>query len=191
MAGTAARAHLSLDEWAALDEDVEGELVDGALEEEEMPDLVHETIVGFIISLLRSALTRRRGIVAGSELKLAVTARRGRKADVVAYLPGAPRPSARDKLIKVPPSIVVEVITATSRDTRRDRVEKAAEYVAFGVRYYWLVDPAARTVEIFERARNKRWSRIVAESAGKVAVPGCAGLVLDLDEMWSEIDALD
>src|SRR5512147_191987 len=33
---------LPLEEWADLDEDVEGELVDGALEEEEVPSFLHE-----------------------------------------------------------------------------------------------------------------------------------------------------
>ena len=179
---------MSLGEWADLDPEIDGELVDGALEAEEMPSIIHETIVAFILGLLRTWLVPRGGFALGSEVKLAVSSRRGRKADVVAYLPGAPRPGGRDKLVRVPPTILVEVITDTPRDARRDRIEKAAEYAAFGVRYYWLVDPEARTLEVFERTRSKKWSRTVAAATGKVQVPGCGGLTLDLDKMWREVD---
>ncbi len=127
-------AHWTLEEWADLD-DVDGELVDGALEEEEMPTVIHESIVAFLIRILAAWLAARGGFVFGSELKLAVSSRRGRKPDISAYLPGAARPSGRDKLVRVAPSIVVEVITDTRRDVRRDRIEKAAEYASFGVRY--------------------------------------------------------
>lgn len=39
---------LSLDEWFALAEDEPGELVDGRLEEEEVPDYLHELLVALL-----------------------------------------------------------------------------------------------------------------------------------------------
>ena len=39
---------MTLEEWAAMPEDDEGELVDGVLVEEEMPDLTHETVVAWL-----------------------------------------------------------------------------------------------------------------------------------------------
>lgn len=173
---------LTMTAWADLDE---GELVDGALQAEEMPDVVHEKIVVFLIRLFGAWVERHGGQVFGSELKLAVAARRGRKPDLSVFLPRARLPHGRDRVVKVPPSIVIEVITDTPRDVRRDRIEKAGEYATFGVRYYWLVDPEHRTVEIFER--NKR---TIAVMAGKVRVPGCKGLTFDVTKLWNEVDAL-
>jgi len=72
---------ISLEEWAALLEDEPGELADGCLEEEEAPDLVHEVLVVALSYLLRTWLRPRGGLVAGSETKLAVSERRGRKPD--------------------------------------------------------------------------------------------------------------
>ena len=76
------RQEMSLEEWAALPEDNEGELVDGRLVEEEAPEATHESIVAWLVVALWSWVVPRGGFVFGSELKLAVRARRGRKPDL-------------------------------------------------------------------------------------------------------------
>jgi Uma2 family endonuclease len=178
---------LNLEQWADLDDEIEGELVDGVLEEEEMPTYLHELVVAWLIEHLRRWARANRGFVAGSEAKIAVGAKRGRKPDLSVYL-GNRQPSLLDRLITVPPQLVVEVVTARARDIRRDRIEKPADYGKAGIRYYWIVDPQARAVEIFELGRNGRYSVALAASTGKQRIPGCRGLVLDLDALWQEID---
>jgi Uma2 family endonuclease len=91
----------------------------------------------------------------------------------------------------VPCDIAVEVITPTPRDTRRDRIDKAHEYARFGVRWYWLVDPAMGTLEIFELGTRGRYELAAAASAGRVRVPGCRGLVLDLDALWRKVGPVE
>jgi Uma2 family endonuclease len=90
----------------------------------------------------------------------------------------------------VAPSIALEVVTDTPRDARRDRVEKPDEYARFGVRWYWIVDPMERTLEIFELGADGRYVRAMAAADGDVTPPGCEGLVLPLDGLWAEIDRL-
>src|SRR5437899_173468 len=68
---------MTLEEWAALDEDEPGELVDGRLVEEEMPDAVHEVIVVWFTAMIRTWLAPRGGFVLGSEAKYAVAITRG------------------------------------------------------------------------------------------------------------------
>jgi Uma2 family endonuclease len=181
---------LSVAEWEALPEDEPGELVDGRLVGEEMPDLGHEVVVVWLTEVLRRWLRPLGGLVVGSELKLLIPNRHGRKADVVAYFPGHP-PLARRGVVRVPPDLLVEVISHTSSDRRRDRVDKMADYGAFGVRWYWLVDPEARTLEIFERNVDGGYAGALEAKVGRIAdVPGCEGLVLDLDALWAEVDEL-
>ena len=185
-----AQRRLTLEEWADLPEDDEGELVDGILVEEEMGGLAHESVVAWLIQALRAWLVGRGGRVAASELKIAVAATRGRKPDVVAWFPGH-GPLPRRGVIRRPPDLLVEVLSSRPKDHRRDRVEKAAEYAAFGVRWYWLVDPDACTVEIFERGADGRYVQALAAVEGRIdTVPGCEGLVLDLDALWAELDGL-
>lgn len=184
------RRMMTLEEWANLPEDDGGELVDGCLVEEEVPDPAHEMIAAWLVTLFVNWLRGRGGFVFGSETKLKVSSRRGRKADIVVYLPGAAVPPRRG-LLTSPPSILVEIVTPTPRDERRDRVEKMDEYAALGVPYYWLVDPALGSLEIFELTSDRRYARVLAATEGRLdVVPGCAELVIDLDELWREIERL-
>lgn len=184
-----AGTEISLEEWAALPEDEPGEVVAGRLEEEEVPDLVHEVLVAALCHLLRVWLRPRGGIVAGSETKLAAGKRQGRKPDVVVWLPGR-RPPSRG-LIRVPPDIAMEIVSPTPRDARRDRVEKVDDYAAFAIRWYWIVDPELRSLEILELGSDGRYVHALGATSGVVdPVPGCEGLILDLDGLWAEVDQL-
>lgn len=180
---------LTLDAWLALDEDEPGEWVDGTLEGE-MPGYLHEVVVGFLVSMF-TVWGRPRGASAvASGLKFVLGPRRGRMPDVSVFLAGAKRPP-REGGVHTPPSIAIEVVTPTPRDERRDRIEKANEYAAFGVKWYWLVDPALRSVEVWELGADGRYAQTVAAVTGVVdPVPGCDGLSLDIDALWREIDAL-
>jgi Uma2 family endonuclease len=181
---------MTLVDWGELPEDEPGEWIDGRLEGEEVPDFVHELVVGWFIGALREWIVSRGGVVAGSEAKFAVSSRRGRKPDASLYLPGTQFPPRRG-VIRVPPYVAVEVVSPRPRDGRRDRVEKIREYAGFGVRYYWIVDPAIRVIEILELGKDGRYVLTLSASEGVVRkVPGCNGLKLNLDSLWREVDRL-
>ena len=181
---------MSIEEWAAMPEDEPGELVNGRLVEEEMADYEHETVVSFANAALRGWVVPRGGFVASSEAKFAVGREQGRKPDLSVYLPGGSIPT-RHGPIRVPPDIVIEVISLTALDARRDRIEKVADYASFGVRWYWLIDPASRVLEIFELAKDRRYVRMLAAAEGSIPIPGCVDLTLDLDALWAELDRLE
>lgn len=180
---------LSVDEWLALDEDEPGELVEGRLVEEEVPDFTHELTISWLIGVLRAWLGGR-GFVVGSELKMVTRTGRGRKADAVVLLPESKAPP-RSGPLSNPPDIVIEVVTPTPRDERRDRVEKMSEYAEFGVPYYWLVDPTLRAFEIFGLTSHRTYERLVGVTGGRVEnVPGCSGLCIDVTALWAELARL-
>jgi len=180
---------LSLQEWLALPEDLPGELVRGRLTEEEMPDAVHELAIAWLIWLLRQWLSGK-GFVFGSELKVLTGPDTVRKPDMVVFLHDSPPPPRRGRITR-PPDVLVEVVTPSPRDERRDRVEKMAEYAQFNVRYYWLVDPALGSFEIFELTAERFYQKVVGVTSGVIdPVPGCAGLKIDVDALWTELSRL-
>jgi Uma2 family endonuclease len=181
---------MSLEQWAELPEDEPGELVDGYRVEEEVPENIHELVVAWLIRVLGTWGAARGVVVLGSGAKFAVGGERGRMPDVSVFFPGAPPPPRRG-LNRRPPSIAVEVVSATPRDARRDRVDKLREYAAFGVKWYWLVDPWVRSFQIHELDGAGRYVHCVDVTEGLLAsVPGCDGLTLDVDGLWREVDAL-
>jgi Uma2 family endonuclease len=177
---------MTLKEWADLDEEIPGELVDGQLEEEEMPTHLHELVVAWLLVALHPWARARGGRVTGSETKIAVGTGRGRKPDLSIFLRRG-LPALDDALITVAPHVVIEVASARPRDVRRDRIDKQIDYARAGVRYYWIVDPQLRTLEVFELV-NRHYRVALAASAGTVRAPGCPGLKIDLDALWREID---
>jgi Uma2 family endonuclease len=186
----AVHGELSLAEWFALAEDERGELVDGRLVEEEVPNYVHEILVILLGSLLRGWFVPRGGFVGGSETKLAVGPKQGRKPDLTVYFAGTSLPSSTG-IITQPPDIAIEIVSPTPRDGRRDRVEKVVDYAAFRVRYYWILDPQLRSLEILKRGPQGRYEHLRGATEGKIDIPGSDGFILDLDAVWAEIERFE
>lgn len=181
---------MTLEQWADLDEDEPGEFVDGQLEEEEVPTHLHELVVAWLVRILGNFAAPRGGWVFGSEHKLRVTKTRGRKPDVTMYVPGT-RLRSGASLSRTPPQLVVEVLSVRPRDVLRDRRDKLFEYARFGVRFYWIIDPRVRLLEVFELDENGGAALRHAVSEGQVETLGIEGLTLDLSALWAEVDKLD
>jgi Uma2 family endonuclease len=180
-------------QWAD-DDTVPGEFVDGHRTDEEVPSFLHDAIASWLALLIGVWLkglppAGAAGWVLASEAKLAVAPDKGRKPDVAVYLRGS-APSRHASLLEVPPFIAIEVLSPLPRDQQRDRVTKFFEYAAFGVRFYWLVDPDMRIVTVYELQGDGRYAVALSASEGQHPVPGCEGLVLDLDALWSHVDSL-
>ena len=76
---TAAR-RMTVDQWEELDEDDSRELVDGVLEEAEVTNFIHETVVRWLVVLLDTYFRPRGGFVVASGLRYVIRRDRGRMA---------------------------------------------------------------------------------------------------------------
>jgi Uma2 family endonuclease len=150
-----------------------------------MASFVHEVVASWLHAFFRAWARGRGAVVAGSDLKLRVRSNRGRKADVVVYFRRG-KVEARG-LVTVPPDIAVEIVSPDPSDQRRDRIDKLKEYAAFGVRFYWLVSPELRSVEILELGPDGRYTHLHDLTEGTTSIAGCDGMELDLDDLWAEV----
>jgi hypothetical protein len=96
-------------------------------------------------------------LAAGSDCKIMVTGLESeRHPDIAIY---RRPPTTRENLwYKWIPDIVIEVVSASSE--YRDYHEKPPEYLAFGVREYWIIDADKEEVLVLRR-RGKRWTERV------------------------------
>ena len=98
----------------------------------------------------------------------------------------------RDRMPKMPsaafftlaPDWVCEVLSPSSAGT--DRVRKFAVYAREKVGHYWLVDPLARTLEVF-RLQAGHWLSVAGyEGDVKVRAEPFDAVELDLSRWWLE-----
>ncbi|MGA2496314.1 MAG: Uma2 family endonuclease [Tepidisphaeraceae bacterium] len=86
------------------------------------------------------------------------------------------------KAMEGPPDLCVEVISPSSEQVDRD--DKFSEYEDFEVPNYWIVDPAVRTFEAFQR-RRKKYTPVVRGQGGDIVhAPPFPELAIPLGELW-------
>jgi Uma2 family endonuclease len=81
-----------------------------------------------------------------------------RRADRVIWAGLGRRPRREDT-----PTIIVEFVSAGKRDWQRDYEAKRDEYLAIGVKEYWVLDRFERTLTGFHLQRGKARKRVVRE----------------------------
>ncbi|WP_437501103.1 Uma2 family endonuclease [Sorangium sp. So ce1099] len=83
------------------------------------------------------------------------------------------------------PDWVCEVLSPSTASFDRD--EKMPVYAREGVRYAWIVDPIARTLEVYVLGQDRRWgSAVVHRDAAHVRVEPFDAIELDLSVLWAK-----
>jgi Uma2 family endonuclease len=176
------------EDFVALDEDDQRELLDGYLVEVEVPDELHEYAVALLIGLLGAWVHGGHGgLVLASGYKIRIDPRRGWMPDVQFYQPHNLPRGQDDGLTTGHPDLVIEVISPGSEGT--DRVIKMRDYAALGVPEYWIVDPRER---MLHRLILREGSYVIADALVGDAVfrpASFEGLEIPLAELWETPDA--
>ncbi len=85
------------------------------------------------------------------------------------------------------PTIVVEFVSSSRRDRRRDYEEKSQEYREAGVVEYWIIDRFRRVMTVRRAAREEASEVVVAES-DSYQTPLLPGFVLPLSALLAIAD---
>lgn len=88
-----------------------------------------------------------------------------------------------DRGVEGPPDLVVEITSPSTAG--RDRVVKLQRYRLYGVAEYWVVDPEARTIEVWDLAGGAEEAVVhgAGDTLGWSPGSGRATLEIDVDEV--------
>lgn len=86
--------------------------------------------------------------------------------------------------ISVPPDWITEILSPST--VRVDRIKKMAIYAEHGVSYLWLIDPIAKTLEVFRLEAGGWLLRSVFGESDEVRVEPFADTEIDLKNLWIE-----
>jgi Uma2 family endonuclease len=178
---------LTLEEFREAEEEpgYRYELARGVLEVTEVPNDPHGQIIYNLFAAFvlydrqHPGLIRRIGEASGFRLWIPEMIS-GRNPDLSIAFLGTPKGHRGRR----PPGLVVEVVS--ERGEVRDYVEKRQEYLVFGIREYWIVDPMLRQVSVLVRrdeAGGPAWDERVYrgdEAIRSELLPDFAGTVAEL-----------
>lgn len=134
------------EEYLALETNHLVELNNGELEILEMPSDFHQLLVGRLhYFLMEYLLSHRLGRIRVAPLRVRLWPGKFREPDLV-YMSAAHTGRMSEKYWGVP-DLVAEIISES--DEELDRITKMTEYAQAGIPEYWIVDPYARTVEVY------------------------------------------
>ncbi|WZP00926.1 Uma2 family endonuclease [Isosphaeraceae bacterium EP7] len=85
------------------------------------------------------------------------------------------------------PAIAVEFVSRSRRDIRRDYEIKRDEYLAIGVREYWIIDRYRRTMTVHRRDGDRTLTKVVTEGQSH-ETDLLPGFVLPLAELLKLAD---
>lgn len=125
------------------------ELSEGELILMPPPSFTHQRVLDNLYSRLKAFVAERDlGVTVFAPLAVRLWPGKIREPDIMFYAE-----AHRDRIgeqVSGPPDLVAEIVSPGSVKT--DRQEKFAEYAQAGVPEYWIVDPAAESVEVYALA---------------------------------------
>ena len=179
----AGRIVLTYEDYCALPDDGRRyEILDGDLSMTPSPSVPHQGFAGNLFVVLHAHIRRH---AAGEILIAPVDAILAKTTVVVPDLVFVSRERlgiVTSRGVEGAPDLVVEILSPGTAS--RDRVEKAQIYARYGVRHYWLADPDARALEVYELAGGQ-YRETARLAAGATFTPTLfPGLAISLSSLW-------
>ncbi|MGI6357233.1 MAG: Uma2 family endonuclease [Bacillota bacterium] len=159
------------------------EILDGILIKEPSPTVVHQRVSRRLQRVLEDyfAVHDPNGEVFNAPLDVTLGDYTVVQPDIF-YIAGGQEHLVLRERVEGPPTLVVEVLSPTSR--RKDRWHKLQIYQRAEVPHYWMVDPEEHTLECFS-LRDGVYALVVGGVDDDVVEhPELSGLVVHLEQLW-------
>ena len=160
------------------------EWVEGDAQVRMCADVVHQRTLGFLIGLLSLYVERHQlGEILFVPFVMRLPLRPSGRVPDLMYIANNNLSLLRYNYLDGAADLAVEIVSDES--TKRDYVDKKAEYAQNGVREYWCIDPDRQTV-LFCQLTNEGTYREVMLSEGRNDSTAIEGFWLQVEWLWQE-----
>lgn len=159
------------------------QVLQGQLLREPSPHFRHQWILGQLYKRLDSyfSQTDPKGAVAIAPVDVTLGELNVVQPDIL-YVPSERLDIIKGSRIDGAPSLVVEIISPTSR--HKDRIVKMEIYLASGVEHYWLVDPEKEMLDCYMLQECTYSLAAAGKGAESIQHPAFPGLTINLAQLW-------
>lgn len=169
------------EEYYKLDDDKRYEIIDGNLLMAPAPDTWHQDWVGNLYVRLASFIKQNNlGRLFLSPMDVVLDQENTVQPDLV-FVATANEGIIQRRGIFGVPDLLIEIISPAS--VRRDRYDRKNLFARFGVKEYWIGDPANVALEILTLKAGQYELHCAAEQKGKLSSSMLKGLEFDLSEI--------
>src|SRR5258708_14880926 len=155
------------EEYYKLDDDQRYEIIDGNLLMAPAPDTSHQNWSRNLFRILDEYVRKHKlGEVFYAPLDVILDAGNVIEPDLV-FVSTANAGLIQRRGVFGAPDLLIEIVSPSS--VRRDRYDKKELYARFGVKEYWIGDPANRTLEILTLKNGRYELHCLAGEKGKLA----------------------
>ena len=169
------------EQFDALPDDTKAELIDGELIYTMPVNERHNAVQLFIQTVLSLYVVKQGlGRVFADQFEMRLGTQR--------FVPDASfvRTEHLDRVLPTriagPADLVVEVLSPDS--VARDRGIKLRDYATAGVQEYWLLDPEAEQIEVYDRQPDGAFAPLLPDRTGAIASQVLPGLRLQPEWLW-------
>lgn len=167
-------------EYLALDAGRQIEFDRGCVEVLDLPTKEHQRMVRFLFLLLNEFVTSRRlGEVFFAPLPVRLWNEKYREPDLIFVKHG------REDIGKYPngADLVIEIVSDSPSDRKRDLETKVSEYEIAGIQEYWVVDPQQSRLLLHQLVQSKYV--VESFSRGQMALSNTLkGFTVDIAELF-------
>ncbi|MBI5348688.1 MAG: Uma2 family endonuclease [Chloroflexi bacterium] len=158
------------------------ELSNGKLEFPPMPTEIHQLILMRLSTALFLFVTQyKMGQIRVAPLPVQLWQGKVREPDII-FMSNA----HADRIQKYwgVPDLAIEIVS--ENDERRDRIIKKEEYAQAGIPEYWIVDPEAKTVEIYRLEGKTYQTHSALTEKDKLTSPTFPNFEISVVELFAE-----
>jgi Uma2 family endonuclease len=155
---------MSVEEYLRTSFDPDCEYVDGEVLDRNVGELDHGSVQKLLLVYL-AAREKRIGIYTIQEQRLQINKTHYRIPDLMILEGGKPK----EQIITRPPLVCIEVLSPKDRMSRMQK--KVIDYLAFGVRYVWVLDPQTREAFVYTDAGMREAKDVLRTENPAIEIP--------------------